>query len=412
MARTVYLLCELKSRDLDSRLLVAAHLLNAGLDVVIGQQWTMVQNAATIPKGIFLFKTANRIQAEGMGYVRKHGHVTVAMDEEVLGMMDPTVVGLMTDPRAFNADAFLFQNAQHRSMFEREGPIVGNVRVDLLRSWREFYAAEAAECASRGPYLLINTNYALCNSVWGAQRMYEITTGAWRPDMSVPAIRAYMESWPVTEQRNFEAMVGYLRLLVPRLGGLRLVIRPHPAENHEVWRSVAGAEILTGTNPIPWIMGATLTVHTNSTTGLEAALLECPSLNLNPDPDSALSRSFATNNAPFQASTPEEAFHATHRALAGESLPNATAWLPHFPDNAAALVAAEIAARAIDGPRVAGWPRARRQPVETEKFSATFDEVSARLGRLSALMGGPQLIGGTLDDSLFWFGRSPSGEST
>ena len=51
--------------------------------------------------------------------VRKHGHVAVAMDEEVLGMMDPTVLGLMTDPRVFDADGArtrMHMQAQHTTL--------------------------------------------------------------------------------------------------------------------------------------------------------------------------------------------------------------------------------------------------------------------------------------------------------
>ena len=149
MARTVYLTCELKSRDLDSRLLLAAHLLKSGHDVVVGQQWSMFQNVATCPKGLFLFKTANRIQTHNMRYARAHGHMVVAMDEEVLAVTDPSVVRLSTDPEVFDlAHAFLFQNEEHRAMFGREGAIVGNVRVDLLRSLRVFYEPEAAQCSA------------------------------------------------------------------------------------------------------------------------------------------------------------------------------------------------------------------------------------------------------------------------
>ena len=60
--RYAYLTCELKSRDLDSRLLIADHLLDKGVSVVIGQQWSIVENIETAPVGVFVFKTANKIQ--------------------------------------------------------------------------------------------------------------------------------------------------------------------------------------------------------------------------------------------------------------------------------------------------------------------------------------------------------------
>ena len=74
MPRYAYLTCELKSRDLDARLLVAAQLIARGMSVVVGQQWSMNVNAGHVPPGVFLFKSANSIQVEAARKVKTFGH--------------------------------------------------------------------------------------------------------------------------------------------------------------------------------------------------------------------------------------------------------------------------------------------------------------------------------------------------
>ena len=63
MEPIAYLGLEIKQRELESRTMVAAHLLKAGIAVIFGQQWSMFANAAALPRGVMLFKTVNDIQA-------------------------------------------------------------------------------------------------------------------------------------------------------------------------------------------------------------------------------------------------------------------------------------------------------------------------------------------------------------
>ena len=62
MEPIAYLTVEVKHRDLEPRLLIASHLVKAGITVVVGQQWAMFPNPSAFPPGIVLFKTVNEIQ--------------------------------------------------------------------------------------------------------------------------------------------------------------------------------------------------------------------------------------------------------------------------------------------------------------------------------------------------------------
>ena len=403
MARTVYLSCELKARDLDSRFLLTCHLLKAGFEVVVGQHWSIIENLGQCPKGVVLFKTPNRVQIAGMAIARQHGHVVIAMDEEAMAVVGPLAIRLPTDPTVFDvAHSFLFQNASHQAAFARPGPIVGNIRVDLLRSMRSLYAEIGAEHRARGRYILINTNCTLANSIWKSpEAALKTTLKVWQADLSDPAIKDYVEGWQAAENANVAITIAFLRQLAPRLRDVRIVVRPHPAEDPESWKSLSGVEVVSGSNPIPWILGADLTVHCNSTTGLEAALMDRPCLNLNAVGGLSYSQTIATNNSDFQASTAEEGVAKALDVLAGKTHTGDHGWIPEFAPNASELVATEIARNAISDKRVARWTRIARDDFKKSKFDVSQREATERFNLIRGQLNVPNFELKEIDDSLF-----------
>ena len=395
MPRYAYLTCELKSRDLDSRLLIARHLLQKGISVVVGQQWSMVENIETSPSGVFLFKTANKIQTVNIERAKRR-HRVVAMDEEALAICDPMHLRMIVDPNAISlADLFLYHSAEHRSALAGDGPIVGSPRLDLLQSERALFDAETAKCKSAGPYSLLNTNFALVNSVWGApQNVVKIATQAWHlGHISESEAREFFQSWIDTESANMKLLVEVLQWLSSHRQGRRIVVRPHPAENAAAWSNVPGVEVVAGTNPIPWILGADLTLHCNSTTGLEASYLGCHALNVNPLPTSVFSNVYVTNASPFQAHTLEEAQAAITAFLAGEKQsPPVPAQVPRAAD----LIATHIASLAREESELRHWKKHPLGAAAAAKFTLFPDEFKARLSALGITVK-PRL----LDASLF-----------
>ena len=58
----------------------------------------------------------------------------------------------------------------------------------------------------------------------------------------------------------------------------RIVIRPHPQENGGHWLHRYGGRVTVapGTDRIPWLRHAALALHSGSTTGIEAAIMGTP----------------------------------------------------------------------------------------------------------------------------------------
>jgi surface carbohydrate biosynthesis protein len=289
----MYLTVELKHRELESRLLIALHALKAGFSVVVGQQWAIFANAAVLPPGAVLYKTVNDIQARSMPLFRKAGFVIAATDEEVLLCTEPACFLCATSKIAVdNWHVFFAQSEIQKASIEGRFPgtatkiaVVGNSRIDLMRAGGlAVHRPEADKLrAEHGPYILFNTNFAGINSIWGSvKNVADINIRAGGDDASFQTL----VKW---EQRNCDELTALLAWTADNIKTHRVIIRPHPGERLDLWSEKFGQHpnitIIPRSNHIPWIIGSDLVVHSNCTTGLEAAIAEVPVLNLVPSPE-------------------------------------------------------------------------------------------------------------------------------
>ena len=121
ISKILYLPIEEAVHDLDARLLLALHAVEAGWEVVFGQQWLLTNNAAHMPPGVFLFKGANRVQANWMKHCAQHGHLVTACDEEATPVASHSILQRNIDPDGFEAISYFFtQGPNHqRALLEK-----------------------------------------------------------------------------------------------------------------------------------------------------------------------------------------------------------------------------------------------------------------------------------------------------
>ena len=277
MQRIVYLLCELKARDFEPRLLIAAALLKAGCAVVVGQRWGMAHNGPTAQQGCYLFPTANAIQAATMATVARGGHIIAAADEEALALAGPAMLEILA-PESLQQAVFFAHSDLHARTVSTAFPrsnitVTGSARIDLCA------AQGAAARKPEAPYVLVNTNFPLTNSLWGSPEdaQTQLNTGGLRD-------AAQRVAWEAGRRETFMPVLTWM---LNNFAGA-IVIRPHPAENPAFWQSFAApnpnVRVVVGESPVPWLAGARLVVHTDSTTGLEAAVMGRPVLNISTEP--------------------------------------------------------------------------------------------------------------------------------
>jgi surface carbohydrate biosynthesis protein len=273
LTKIAYLLCELRSRDFDANLLVASHLVRDGCAVVFGQRWSIGNNREGAPRGCFFFPTANAIQAGGMAQVAEAGHAVVATDNEAVALSGEWMLSNLS-PEALKHDLFLAINERHQAAVTDWFPgtrtrIAGNPRLDLVQ--------RAARALGQGQehFILFNTNFPLTNSIWGNREQ------AAQPlrQAEIPDIEARF-AFEEARRAALEPVIAW----ASDQPGENIVIRPHPGEDPAYWRAFAAGRantrVVVGGSPHAWIRDALLVCHADCTTGLEAALMGKPGLNV------------------------------------------------------------------------------------------------------------------------------------
>jgi hypothetical protein len=87
-----------------------------------------------------------------------------------------------------------------------------------------------------------------------------------------------------------QSIYDHFLALMPRLGewfpDRRIILRPHPSENHELWRAALSncpnMHVLHEGNVVPWLMACRTLLHNGCTTAVEAAVLETPAVTYQP----------------------------------------------------------------------------------------------------------------------------------
>jgi surface carbohydrate biosynthesis protein len=372
--RIVYLLCELKARDFEPRLLIAGELLKAGCAVVIGQRWGIAHNAPTAPRGCTLFPTANAIQAATMETVAQGGHAIVAGDEEALALAGDALLEILA-PGALRHEGFFAHSDLHAAVVGKAFPdaritVTGSARIDLSLA----AARGGARPGKAADYILFNTNFPLTNSLWGdAEAAAAQLAKAGLAD--VPERVAF-------ETARRESLTPVLAWAVDALDR-PIVIRPHPAENPQTWQALAAGKhhvrVVTGESPGPWLAGAALVVHADCTTGLEAAVMGRPVLNVSAHDRGAR---FVMRLVNSTVATPEAAIAALRDFIAGTPLPAPARsandlYPPHGARRTAQALMAlltERDARPLGGAFT--WQPVARPDILKQKITVTRDEVA------------------------------------
>jgi len=402
-----YLTCEVKARDLVSRMLIAAHLIKRGYSVVVGQQWGCFESAAHAVRGAYLFKTTNKFQAKMMKHVRDAGHIAVASDEEAM-VSAAALAAEKTHPSAVeNCDHYLALSALHADSLRAHFPaftskfeLVGSARIDLVRQ------AKRSRPHKRS-YVLFNTSFGIINGLYGdfnqaAKYYFDLTQADPNNPDDIAAMRLRIDYETAAHNETLKLISAFLEKT-----DHDIVIRPHPAEQPDMWQQLLQKNpnrisVVTGSDPVQWIKYAHLMLHSDSTTGVEAAILGKPAINVSPI--EAWSRKFIVRDMNVTVANAEQAFELGYEAL---RFPERTK-LVRNADNVFPRNGAEATARAIarflpppaELPRLEWTTILHREEILRNKFTVTPDEFQEAIQRTFSLAGASKPTVVPCDDSV------------
>jgi surface carbohydrate biosynthesis protein len=288
---TLILPIETKVRELYGKALLALYAAEAGIDVILGDQRVIAQSLHRLPVGIYLDKSISRTKTHHFTRLRNLGFHLAAWCEEGLVYRNKAAYQheRVFAPSLMQLDAFFaWGNAQRDDVLEvvpqanSRMHSFGNPRFDLLRpALREVFRKDAQQLQARfGRYILVNTNFSRFNRFPGREEMVEVLQQ--RGIALSSEEEAYYKSWVEHLGDVFHAFVRAIPRIAQAFPDHRIVVRPHPSENHERWRQelegVANVAVIGEGNAIPWMMGADAVIHNACTTGVESFLLDRPTI--------------------------------------------------------------------------------------------------------------------------------------
>ncbi|MGF1525590.1 MAG: surface carbohydrate biosynthesis protein [Candidatus Competibacterales bacterium] len=300
---TVVLPVEIKNRELDANVLLAAALAERGWRALVISYWQLGAVGHRLPPALWVMKNVTRRSLDLFARLRAWGHTLWALDEEALVIYSEAVyrrrrLALETMGQARGLLAWGEANTHlWRNYLAEAGggeiPIyaVGNPRLDLTRpALRTVYHPAVAALKGRfGPYVLINSNFGTVNPKAAAllrlPRPEDVAAGR------VAAPPHYDPELAHHRHRAFQAFLQAFPTLARRVPQLQFVLRPHPAEGGKPWEAaaqgLANAHVVYEGEAVPWILGATAVVHHSCTTAVEAFFCDRPVFSYHPSPDAA-----------------------------------------------------------------------------------------------------------------------------
>jgi hypothetical protein len=136
---------------------------------------------------------------------------------------------------------------------------------------------------AHGDFILINTNFNQVNAYYPGMNLLKPAAGPGEaPELSRRAIgmgmsREYAEGLTRHKQSIFEDFLRLIPVLDQALADHTIIIRPHPAENQEVYHRIAKqcqrVRVTNEGNVVPWLIAAKALIHNGCTTGVEAYAL-------------------------------------------------------------------------------------------------------------------------------------------
>jgi surface carbohydrate biosynthesis protein len=284
---------EIQTRELDAKLLLSCIAAERGFPVILGSRAFVHFLADSVPRGVYLAKSMRSLSIRMFDILRQLGHEIVCWDEDgLVRLVDEEYYRRRLSPITMRQISHLIAWGPDNARAFREYPgyhgapihITGNPRVDLMRKeLREFHRPQVDAIRDEyGDFVLVNTNFGQVNHY--ISELGDMTTAA-ETTKSGPAT-----PFDIGKGRHRRALYNHFQEMLPALcealADRRVILRPHPSENHHPWHAIASRcgnlAVVHEGSVIPWLIAAQTLVHNGCTTGVEAAVLGTPVVSFMP----------------------------------------------------------------------------------------------------------------------------------
>ena len=284
MSQPVIIPSEIQTREFDAKLLLACMLAEEGVPVYVGARHEIHANIHRLPQSLYLAKDFRKPSLRIFRIMKQHGHQIVAWDEEVLQIQDAELYyqRRVTPEAIAMVEEFYAWGGPNKALIENApgypgAPVhvTGNPRIDMLRAeLRSFHDEDVSRLKARfGDFILINSNFGAVNPAIKSQ----VLKPGQRDRRTGNAPNPVLDDSLRHRAEMLDVFLDLLPRLIRRFPDRTIVVRPHPAEDHTVWKEAAGgaanAQIIHEGSILAWLLAARVMIHNSCTTGLESFLL-------------------------------------------------------------------------------------------------------------------------------------------
>ena len=296
----IYSPLETQARELEARILFCIQCANKGHNSFFGHKTSFTFFIKNLEPGIFIHKSIQKRKYDEIKKYSRLGHLNVALDEEALMIFDEEeYFEYRLTKRCLEAvDFFVTWGEKDFNMIknkykdiEKKLICAGNSRIDVLKN-KLFIEREANAIKEKyGDFILINTKFARFNVKERGMGSFADMTKFNNPNITDRVFKKIQDSMS-HEEKNLNQYMETISKLASDFKHIKIILRPHPAENHETWKrfikNINSENVLfvfDGSSANAWMKAAYKVISFNCTTALEASIMGVTSINYIPFED-------------------------------------------------------------------------------------------------------------------------------
>ena len=281
--KRIYIILEVKDRELLAKCLLALQLSNFNYSVVLGKKNNLYNYSKYFQTGLFFFKGMGVKNIKPMKMLKSLGHKIVGFDEEGLIAYQHQLMEQRVNKECLDLVEKFFTHGKNQTentiknyeKYKAKISEIGNVRFDLIKKeYNNFYNDEVEEIKKKyGKFIFIPSIFS------------RLHLGM--PDVPPSWGRDYMQS-NYDDQKNLEIKLKeFLSFFPNKYKDIKILLKPHPLGSKEYWKDIIQKIncknlLLTDTklSTNAYLLACEFSVSSNCTTAVESFFLEKPSVNL------------------------------------------------------------------------------------------------------------------------------------
>jgi len=294
---TVCIPIETSVRELDGKLLVAAHLLNNNTRVFIGDRRGIKNEISHLKNAIYFTKSLDPSLEDFYDKVLSNNNKIVNMNVEG-GVLYEDVQNHFINAYPVNMlkkvdKLFLFGEKIKSHFLEYLGNVYedklvvsGEPRFDLLdKKYSKYFKNETNRIKKEfGEYILINTSFSMANPFVGEEKIFSFLENSHAyNDEATAKLRIKRDFY----KKILKDYIIMTKKTAFEYKNINFILRPHPSESLDIYlkefSDINNINVVNKGNVHYWISEAKAVIHYDCTTGIESVLSGTPTLAYVPD---------------------------------------------------------------------------------------------------------------------------------